>query len=351
MFGSNVIDILLGLMVVFLAVSLAVSAGSEIASQWFSMRPDQLKKALVGMLEDGVPVATADADGHWFFGQTLLRSMADRGKKFPSYMDPKTFSEAILLAIDKDFADKKLGELGASLEQSLNNLPIDDGAKNIIRSYIRQSEGDIEKFRKLLESWFDRVMDRASGWYKRNIAIVSLIISALIVVFANIDALAIARALHGSDALRVKMLDVADRLTQQAPRASAQAGAPARPTAAGAAGTVQQAGADISAAEANPAALPDTGVEQSKAQLKILRTEFETMQLAGLPIGWQVAMPAQPSGWATKIIGWFITICAATLGAPFWFDMLSKIINIRNAGPKPKTKTDVVSPPAVPGQH
>ena len=38
----------------------------------------------------------------------------------------------------------------------------------------------------------------------------------------------------------------------------------------------------------------------------------------------------------TKTIGLFLTILAVSLGAPFWFDMLNKFINIRAAGPKPE---------------
>lgn len=337
MFGSNVIDILIGLIVVFLSVGLAVSAGTEVVSHWLSMRPKQLKKALIGMLENGSASGTKIEDVHWFFDQTLLRSMADSGKKFPSYMDPKTFSEAILLAIDKDFAGKKADELTTSLEQSLNALPVTEGAKELIRSYIRQSQGDVDQFRKLLEGWFDRVMDRASGWYKRNVAIISLIFAAVIAVSANIDSLAIARALHGSDTLRAKMLDVADRMAKQAP--------PAAPAA------VATGAAPTGTAPPNPTPPADTDIEKSKAQLRSLREDFDSIQRAGLPLGWDGQQPKDWGGWLTKAVGWLITICAATLGAPFWFDMLSKIVNIRNAGPKPETKTDVVSPPVQPGEH
>jgi hypothetical protein len=34
-------------------------------------------------------------------------------------------------------------------------------------------------------------------------------------------------------------------------------------------------------------------------------------------------------------VGWLLTILALTLGAPFWFDMLNKFINIRFAGKSP----------------
>ena len=39
------------------------------------------------------------------------------------------------------------------------------------------------------------------------------------------------------------------------------------------------------------------------------------------------------------VVGWLITALAGMLGAPFWFDLLNKLINIRNAGPKPESTT------------
>lgn len=338
MFGSNVIDILIGLIVIFLFVGLAISAGTEIISHWISLRSRGLKKALLGMIDGTAAQGTKIPDDHWFFSQALLRSMYVAREKFPSYMDSKTFSEALLLAIDNDFASKKGQELVESLEKSLKALPLDEGLKQLIRSYIHQAEGNAGKLRALVEGWFDRVMDRTSGWYKRNVSIINLIIAVIIVGAANIDTLAIARALHGSDTLRAKMLEVADRVVATAPApapVASQPGAAALPPA---------------AAAENPTPSTNTDIEESHVQLKALKDEFKSMQQSGLPLGWEGDMPTGV-GWLTKVVGWLITICAATLGAPFWFDMLSKITNIRSAGPKPVTKTDVVSPPVVPGEH
>ena len=35
--------------------------------------------------------------------------------------------------------------------------------------------------------------------------------------------------------------------------------------------------------------------------------------------------------WWQKVFGLLITIFAVTLGAPFWFDVLSKVANLRNS--------------------
>jgi hypothetical protein len=39
-----------------------------------------------------------------------------------------------------------------------------------------------------------------------------------------------------------------------------------------------------------------------------------------------------------KVIGLFITAAAVSLGAPFWFDILSKIMSVRETGKLPKER-------------
>lgn len=61
-----------------------------------------------------------------------------------------------------------------------------------------------------------------------------------------------------------------------------------------------------------------------------------------------------------SIIGFLLTAIAISLGAPFWFDLLSKIINLRNSGSKPddqpspasgsgSNNTPVATPPKIVG--
>jgi hypothetical protein len=42
------------------------------------------------------------------------------------------------------------------------------------------------------------------------------------------------------------------------------------------------------------------------------------------------------------VVGWLITGLAVALGAPFWFDLLNKLVNLRGSGPRPTpaTQTD-----------
>jgi len=45
--------------------------------------------------------------------------------------------------------------------------------------------------------------------------------------------------------------------------------------------------------------------------------------------------------WLTMILGWLITAFAVSLGAPFWFDLLNKFVNIRASGKATRRRAEV----------
>jgi len=60
----------------------------------------------------------------------------------------------------------------------------------------------------------------------------------------------------------------------------------------------------------------------------------------GLPIFWADGNAPWDAGndpWIW-IVGWAVTIVAVSLGAPFWFDALGRLSNLRMAGSKPEAK-------------
>ena len=61
-----------------------------------------------------------------------------------------------------------------------------------------------------------------------------------------------------------------------------------------------------------------------------------------LPLGWDLEfgdaptqLPNDPVSWIQKLLGLLLTIGAIQLGAPFWFDLLSKIVRVRSTGAPP----------------
>jgi hypothetical protein len=47
-------------------------------------------------------------------------------------------------------------------------------------------------------------------------------------------------------------------------------------------------------------------------------------------------VPVGVGSWLIKLLGLLITVLALSLGAPFWFDALTRLASLRQSGPKPK---------------
>ncbi len=69
----------------------------------------------------------------------------------------------------------------------------------------------------------------------------------------------------------------------------------------------------------------------------------KALQATAVPIGWKngALYPEQVagvSGITLCLIGWLFTALAGSLGAPFWFDLLKRVANLRASGPNPTEK-------------
>jgi hypothetical protein len=70
------------------------------------------------------------------------------------------------------------------------------------------------------------------------------------------------------------------------------------------------------------------------------------LESSGLPLGWSKNELRDPGSgkysWKlilSKITGLLATVLAVMMGAPFWFDVLNKISNMRSAGKKPESSS------------
>jgi hypothetical protein len=143
-------------------------------------------------------------------------------------------------------------------------------------------------------------MDRVSGWYKRSTQWIIFWIALFVAVVLNINTITIVDFLYRNDTARAAIVALAE------------------------------------------AASTDTAfITRNYAEA---RQELDALDL---PIGWASGWgaPGQPTGgldaWNGLIgplFGWLLTALAATMGAPFWFDLLNKVMVIR-ATVKPHEKS------------
>ncbi len=201
--------------------------------------------------------------------------------------------------------------------------------------YALHGEQAVATTRINMETWFNDAMDRLSGTYKRRAQFIAFVIGFVLALILNVDSINVATSLWREPTLRQAIIAQAQSYS---PPASCQGITTA------AAGPLE----NIPALETQLQALNipfgwkivpfDTGA--SLCSLLPNRTS----QVLGIPIRNNLGiltcngitnLPMDLNGWLAKILGMLITGAAAAQGAPFWFDILKKIINVRGTGTNP----------------
>jgi hypothetical protein len=155
-------------------------------------------------------------------------------------------------------------------------------------------------------------MERLSGWYKRRAQVFSLIIGLALALALNIDSLVVVQALWREPELRAGITAYVEQHTDQ-----------------------------FAPPQEGEIAVPVDSLRQALISLE-------------LPLGWTTYAPKTSAmisaardaghsvllavifGWLLKGVGWLVTGLATSQGAPFWYDLLNKVVNLRSSGAVPK---------------
>jgi hypothetical protein len=328
--GSPLVDVAIGLAFVFFLVSLICAGINEVIAAIFRLRARFLEKSLRQLLAYGGNGSPTQE----LLNHPLITVSAAGSKTMPSYISARTFSLALLDTLaPAEAANAGDRNLLESLRASLQTLPED--LKRQLLPILDETEADLEKLRTGIEKWFDDTMDRVSGWYKRRSQWFLFGIAIAVTIGLNISAVRIADRLWNDESVRSSVANAASQAAQAGnstggTTSSSSTGGPTSSNSAGGASstgtttTTGTAGAQTTTEDpAKDAQDAGTGVVQTTHTLAALK----------LPIGWDAAND-RPN--LAMIGGWLLTILAATLGAPFWFDALSRLAPLRSSGKKPE---------------
>ena len=368
MIGSPVVDTVIGLILIFLLLSIAASAFNEVAEGLLKRRSKYLRRTIERITTE--QMAGELYDTKWIvslsdYAHSLRAPEGLKRKKMPSYIPSELFAKAVGELLERrvaEAADAAAGAIqrvggGDDLAEIVDALPHDLAATVLERLGLERSADlpGLANGRELLDSvlrdlpgtvsdgvvglfpdgvldqldqgaddlrrWYDDIMDRMSGWYGRQTKWLLLVWGILLAVILNVDTFAVSRTLWSDDAAR------------EAAVAAAEAAVAGGQT-------------DCSPGDDDPYECVDAAIE-----------EIRSAETLGLPLGWPAPPwdwgdyhdvddpeapvdPRIPSGLATglvKLIGMLVTGGAVAMGAPFWFDLLNKFVNFRAAGPKPSS--------------
>lgn len=358
MFGSDIIDVAIGMCLIFLMASLICTGIQEGFEGMLKMRAADLAKGIRELLNDpeGSGIVKALYDHPMIYSLFKGEYDPSKHKNLPSYIPAESFSSALIDIVARGGLQQPnspyptpgagLVPTVAQLRSAVQTLPSERLQRALLVA-IDQAKGDMDAVKTNLETYFNATMDRVSGWYKKRTQIVLFFIGLVMAGALNIDAIYIANRLGQDKALRQAVVSQAEKMVPDNTQATAS----------------------------GLADLQKKSFEQLRGQLIGI----------GLPVGWSwpprqytncepgkvdVKPGTEQTGCPTDtlfsgdhkvftgaymIVGWLITAFAVMLGAPFWFDALSKLMTVRGTI-KPKPKTEAAAdkaedkPAAAPGK-
>jgi hypothetical protein len=309
MFGSLMLDVAIGMALVYLLLSFVAAAVREGIEVRLKERSTFLRRGIFELLRDDE--LTADLFSHPQIS-ALYRgdyATAVKEKSLPSYIPSRNFALALLdMAVRGRNADEPAQAGGGSATLSLSSIRQNvsgignPAVQRVVLSAIDLSGGDFAKAQASIETWFDSSMDRVSGWYKHRTQTILILTGLIVAVVANVDTIRIAHSFYKNPSQRQLAIAMAGNVTrEQAP------------------GTTTTTGTA-------PAPSP-TAPRQTMPPGEMLH-QLDTLKL---PIGWpDPDLGKTWSSWYMRILGWLITGFAISLGAPFWFDLLNRMMVIRS---------------------
>lgn len=391
-----ILDVALGLIFIFLILSLLASELQELITTLLQWRAKHLKKSIELLVAGGGETDDEDVakaavlvtelykdplintlnqqakekveKGFRSLTKTINPKVSEKKQSAPSYLPSETFAITLLetlkipelinyvknpseevktnlymiLASYKELKtavnnpesesyqkiQQIYGDVNDDFKLLVNELP-DFVPDNLITSLsvltqrskmkIENIKEEVNQLKKEVETWFDRSMDRASGVYKRNAKGVAILIGLSVAIITNTDSFHILKRLSQDSAVR-------SAVTQSAVQQNVFGDTNARRKLEELLGNTsvpigwQNINQQFEIVDYSDNQLLDTSApytRRSNINIVLIRT-------------WQVFK---------LICGWIVSGLAIAMGAPFWFDILNKVVNVRNAGPKPVSYT------------
>jgi hypothetical protein len=276
--GSTVLEVATGLTFVYLLLAIFCTTVNEWIAALFHTRGNMLRQGILQLLDPDGTGAKGSMITE-FYSHPLIRALMRDGHH-PPYIPARSFAKAIM-----DLATP--GQPGSitfeQLEDGIKKDLPEGSLRSSLLAVIQGADRHIEGAQHAIETWYNDAMERVSGWYKRRTQLWTVLVALAITLAANADTVHIARRLWMEPALR--------------------------------SGFVSTAAAQIP----NGAKITDQVAAQALEPI----------------VGWTAESPKDAMGWFERIIGWIFTVVAVSLGAPFWFDVLNRFVNVRSAGKSP----------------
>ena len=303
------LDVAIGLALIYLGLSLFVTIINEYIAQFANWRSKHLCASLEQLLSDpnnpnlGKILANNPGLKPFFDNDPGTQS---------SYIDPNTLARLLVGGL------ATMGENGGSFKDisdvvdKLSDSPL----KAQLQALVRTTENNTEKLVNSVSDWVDRSLTMLGESYKKRLQVSSFCIGLAAAIFLNIDTVALVEHLYKNKEARDATVALAVQITE-----------------------------NTDAEQFEKCQKLNTKERESAPDCAALNGLINAIQLRNddlgkLPIGRGENAIADAEFWCSispaSILGWLLTALSVSLGAPFWFELLNKLINVRHGMRKPE---------------
>lgn len=304
------IDIIVGLIFTYLLLSLLATTVNSLITTVRNWKAYYLEKGLEKLLEPGEDKDSLYSD---FVNNPLFKQLSKSSTWYRVSAGPSKLSSSNFLDILFAVANKK-GVVVEKVDDFIEQIPEGSELRQILTQMKNQGITDVEAYKKRLKLWYDEMTMRASGWYTRHMKLVTFIVGFAIAGILNADTFMMYKNLASDADARLELVSLATNYVNSHDAAPTNS---------------------VMDSVATTAAGSQVQVDTLKAQISsLLREDLETIKNP-LGLGWghddmeENYQADSFSVWLQRIFGWIITAIAISLGAPFWFDLLKKILQVR----------------------
>lgn len=296
--------------------------------------------------------------------------MQDVGKKFKEFYGKTSghFDELIL----KEIIPSTENYI-QDVKTMLKALPDSNQLKKVLLPLLNIAGNNMDQAFQSIEKWYDEGMERVTGWYKKYSQTFGMILAVVVALLLNADSFEMGRAIYRDKVLSATLVDLASqRVHSMNPPASDTTGnggngksntndpgkephgAVAATTSADAGKQLRQTGVVSGKTGQTAESGEEAGSENNvlRKNVEQLNEDFKQISSINLPVGWPVKIDSEKDIiiqlkqffdqikekkllTPEKLFGILVTALMVSMGSSFWFELLSKLLNIRSAGKKP----------------
>lgn len=320
MLNSQILDVAIGLALMYLFQSMLVSGITEVISIASSAKGKFLKRSLQKVFQ----LETSDRAFYIDVMHSPFISKYYQSGKYPSYIQTEDFTSAVLSVLNSKGGQDNNYNFD-KIKAGIETYPKGNFVSFLNASAL-MSNDDLEVFKGKIVSWFNGYMGEVSDWYKNKIRVLTALLALVITVLLNVDSFSIMNELWKNDKVRESSVMLAEEVYKKEYL-----------------NTTQDSTTQV-ATDANNL-IQSVNVHYNmlynfdfpitweyEYRKKVVTTEISQMSI-WQKLWWSICQLS-----LEKILGFLITTAAVTMGTPLWYDLLKKLIDI-----KTKKNTDATA--------